>query len=65
MRGIYLIIMSIRLSSGNIMGSDSLNMRFIGNWPFSRPYAVEYSPEIEVIFLGIGGVFIYLIFLIR
>jgi hypothetical protein len=59
MRGIYLIIMSIRLSLGNIMGNDSLNMRFIGNRPFSRPYAVEYSPEIEVIFLGIGGGYLY------
>ena len=34
---------------------DSLNVRFVGNWPFSAPMPVEYDEARELIYLGSGG----------
>ncbi|MBN2378212.1 hypothetical protein JXM67_00200 [candidate division WOR-3 bacterium] len=39
---------------------DSLNVRFIGNWPFGPSYAIAYDEERRLVFLGSGGgVYIY------
>lgn len=38
---------------------DSLNVRFIGNWPFGRPFHVEYDSLRNLVFLSSGaGVYI-------
>jgi hypothetical protein len=34
---------------------DSLNMKFIGNWPFGPSYAVAVDSARELVFLGSGG----------
>jgi len=34
---------------------DSLNIRFIGNWPFGRPNHVEYDSLRKLVFLSSGG----------
>ncbi|MCX7785614.1 MAG: hypothetical protein N2201_05235, partial [candidate division WOR-3 bacterium] len=34
---------------------DSLNCRFVGNWPFGPSYAVAYDPTRNLCFLGSGG----------
>ncbi|MEO0290306.1 MAG: hypothetical protein ABIN15_03605 [candidate division WOR-3 bacterium] len=36
-------------------GFDSLNVRFIGNWPFGHSYAVSFDPSRNLVFLGSGG----------
>ncbi|MEO0270009.1 MAG: hypothetical protein ABIM85_06445 [candidate division WOR-3 bacterium] len=36
-------------------GFDSLNVRFIGNWPFGPSYAVSFDPSRNLVFLGSGG----------
>ncbi len=39
---------------------DSLNVRFIGNWPFGSPYAVATDTARDLVFLSCGGgVYIY------
>jgi len=38
---------------------DSLNVRFMGNWPFGNPYNVAYDSVRNLAFLGSGaGVYI-------
>ncbi|MEA3311567.1 MAG: hypothetical protein U9Q76_05050, partial [candidate division WOR-3 bacterium] len=34
---------------------DSLNMRFVGNWPFGPSYAVAHDSARNLVFLGSGG----------
>ena len=34
---------------------DYLNVRFVGNWPFSRAYAVAYDSTRNFVFCGSGG----------
>ena len=36
-------------------GYDSLNVRFVGNWPFGPSYAVAVDEERELVYLGSGG----------
>ncbi|MGQ9702634.1 MAG: LVIVD repeat-containing protein, partial [bacterium] len=36
-------------------GFDSLNVRFIGNWPFGASYAVAYDASRSLVFCGSGG----------
>ncbi|MEO0071660.1 MAG: hypothetical protein ABIK39_06235, partial [candidate division WOR-3 bacterium] len=36
-------------------GFDSLNTRFIGNWPFGYAYEVSYDPSRSLVFCGSGG----------
>lgn len=36
-------------------GFDSLNTRFIGNWPFGVTYAVSFDPSRNLVFCGSGG----------
>jgi len=39
---------------------DSLNVRFVGNWPFGPSYAVAYDPVRNLVFAGSGcGVYIF------
>ncbi|MEN3044134.1 MAG: hypothetical protein ABDH37_02810, partial [Candidatus Hydrothermales bacterium] len=38
-----------------LAGFDSLNTKFIGNWPFGSSYAVEYDPLRAFVFCGSGG----------
>ncbi|RKZ25034.1 hypothetical protein DRQ20_05920 [bacterium] len=39
---------------------DSLNVRFVGNWPFGPSYAVAYDPVSNLVFAGSGcGVYIF------
>lgn len=37
------------------LGLDSLNTRFLGNWPFGCPYHVAYDSSRNVAFLSSGG----------
>ena len=34
---------------------DSLNVRFVGNWPFGPSYAVAYDSARSLVFCGSGG----------
>ncbi|MCX7837672.1 MAG: hypothetical protein N2323_07000 [candidate division WOR-3 bacterium] len=43
------------LKAKSFSGFDSLNTRFIGNWPFGPAYAVSYDPSRSLCFLGSGG----------
>ncbi|MEN3044844.1 MAG: hypothetical protein ABDH37_06500, partial [Candidatus Hydrothermales bacterium] len=38
-----------------LAGFDSLNTKFIGNWPFGPSYAVAYDPLRAFVFCGSGG----------
>ena len=42
-------------SSGESKGLDSLNMRFVGNWPFGDVYAVANDSVRSLSFCGSGG----------
>ena len=37
------------------MGFDSLNIRFVGNWPFGPAYGVAYDSTKNIAFCGSGG----------
>jgi len=37
------------------MWFDSLNVRFVGNWPFGPSYAVAYDSARSLLFCGSGG----------
>jgi hypothetical protein len=43
------------LGNDNILWFDSLNMSFVGNYPFSYCYGVEYDSVRNIAFLGSGG----------
>ena len=36
-------------------GFDSLNVRFVGNWPFGKSYAVCVDSVRNLVFVGSGG----------
>ncbi|MGB9721928.1 MAG: hypothetical protein ACPL28_10680, partial [bacterium] len=40
---------------GSKAGFDSLNTRFVGNWPFGPSYAVAYDQARSLVFCGSGG----------
>ena len=42
-------------SPGVRSGFDSLNVSFLGNWPFGPSYAVSYDLTRNLVFLGSGG----------
>ncbi|OYD14269.1 hypothetical protein CH330_09070, partial [candidate division WOR-3 bacterium JGI_Cruoil_03_51_56] len=40
---------------GTAIGNDSLNVRFVGNWPFGPSHAVAYDSSRQLAFCGSGG----------
>ena len=49
------IAVSIMTAVSIAYGSDSLNVRFAGNWPFGPTYALAYDSARHVGFCGSGG----------
>ncbi len=41
--------------SETLSGFDSLNVRFVGNWPFGPSYVVSYDSSRNLVFAGSGG----------
>ncbi|MGC8798212.1 MAG: hypothetical protein ACP5PK_06080, partial [candidate division WOR-3 bacterium] len=51
-----IILPSVLFAKGEgIAGFDSLNTRFVGNWPFGHSYAVAYDQARRLVFCGSGG----------
>ncbi|RKZ20949.1 hypothetical protein DRQ18_05300, partial [bacterium] len=45
----------VKRSFVSLSGFDSLNVTFVGNWPFGPSYAVTVDTTRNLIFLGSGG----------
>ena len=54
MKKVVLILM-VFLGGAVYAQFDSLNVRFVGNWPFGPSYAVAHDSARSLVFLGSGG----------
>jgi len=55
MKKFVLVSLVLIVTSTAYAQFDSLNMRFVGNWPFGPSYAVAYDEARDIIFCGSGG----------
>ncbi|MCK4255308.1 hypothetical protein KAX35_00350, partial [candidate division WOR-3 bacterium] len=55
MRALVKVALGISLMGNIVYGADSLNVRFVGNWPFGLPNAVAVDTARCIAFCGSGG----------
>lgn len=55
MRALVKVALGISLMGNIVYGADSLNVRFVGNWPFGPSNAVAVDTARSIAFCGSGG----------
>jgi len=55
MKNSVLVSLALLVSGTAYAQFDSLNVRFVGNWPFGPSYAVAHDSTRNLVFLGSGG----------